>query len=98
VTDSDVTDERLSSYVSCPNQWDDDETVRGIYDDAQRMAAELQRRRAADLSEAERTALGRIRSDLREFGMFDAEADTEMHPDKLRAHIVVLDKLLGAKT
>jgi hypothetical protein len=94
VTDGVVTDEKLSSYVSCPNQWDDDETVRGIYDDAQRMAAELRRRRAADLTEAERTALGQIRADLREFGMFDEEANAEMDPDELRAHIAVLDKLL----
>lgn len=90
-----VTDERIASYLAYPNQWDDDETVHGIYADAQAMAAELRARRAAALSEADREALGILRGEL---GVRARHAhlrgDMAMASAQER-YVALLDRLLG---
>lgn len=50
---------RLSSYLTYPNNWDEtaEAAVYRLYRDCQRMAAELCRRRAADLNPEEIEAI-----------------------------------------
>lgn len=58
-TTVEVPDELISTYLAFPNNWDKttESPVHRLYRDCQRMAAELQRRRAADLNPEEIEAI-----------------------------------------